>query len=217
MAYQAPEEWLKMLRKQAAPREGIHITDLLGCPRKKRLLEEGAEVDLAALEARLEGSLIHDGLERANPDGAELPVRLSAFGLDLVGRMDRLDGDTVVDYKGGKSRPPDAPYAEWVWQAQMYRRALKEPTRGYRIWKKAPVGWRQYDWQGPLATEADLGAMRPHDGAFTVLELATQLASGKPAAQLPMVGATQKIGKKSACEYCECRAACEACVPEVDL
>ena len=62
-----------------------------------------------------------------------------------------------------------------------------------------------------------LAEFRPHGGAFTTAEIAGQVVSKLPAASLPLVGATQKIGAGTACEYCEVAGPCGEIGAEIDL
>ena len=221
-----PPEWDELLRGQAMPRRGVHVTDCLGCPRRKRLVVEGAAIDLPKLEARLSGSILHHALAKVKPETAEIDVGGTLFGLDIVGSIDRIaDGFTVtVDYKAGEGKGagrtiPDAPYAEEVWQQETYRYLLEQAgneTTGWTIYYRWDKAWYAYDHTGPVWTEAALGDFRPHGGAYSAREIAHQCASETPAAALPLVGATQKIGKGTACDYCEVVGPC-ADATEIEL
>ena len=223
-----PPEWELLLADQAKPRPNLHVTDCLGCPRRRRLVEEGAPVDLARLEARLTGTILHRALAEKNPETAEVPVSGRLFGLNVVGSIDRLEDGFTVDYKAGESKGkdrkiPEAPYAEEVWQQEAYRFLLfwhDKPfvsTIGWRIYYRWDKTWYVYEHVGPVWTEAKLAEFRPHGGAFTAAEIAGQVVSKLPAASLPLVGATQKIGAGTSCDYCEVALPCGQIGAEVDL
>ena len=222
-----PPEWIELLVEQAKPRKGLHVTDCLGCPRRRAGLAEGWTVDLARLDARLVGSIMHAKLATRGCC-SETPVSGKLFGYDIEGSVDRIEhggpGELVftADYKTSEEyRPiPQAPYAEQVWQQECYRYLMDQVgkrTDGWRIYYRKPGKWACYEHIGPLWTEDELAAFRPHGGAFTTAEIAAQCVSGLPAASLPLAGASQKIGKLSACEYCELQVACNGAGVEVEL
>lgn len=220
-----PPEWESLLAQQAKPRTGLHVTDCLGCPRRRALSRENVPIDLTRLEARLFGTLIHSALSTVNPETAEVPVSGVLFGLQIVGSIDRIDNGFTVDYKAGEDKGngralPDAPYPEEVWQQECYRYLLYErecPTLGWRIYYRWGKDWYVYEHIGPVWTEDKLGAFRPHGGAFTAAEIAGQCASDAPASSLPLVGATQKIGRATACDWCEVGGPCREAGNEVEL
>ena len=224
-----PPEWELLLADQAKPRTGLHVTDCLGCPRRRRLVEEGAPVDLARLEARLTGTILHRALAEAKPETAEVPVSGVLFGLQIRGNIDRIEdaeqGSVTVDYKTGEGkgkdrRLPEAPYAEEVWQQEGYRfirLKMGFATVGWRIYYRWDKVWYVYEHIGPIWNEAKLAEFRPHGGAFTTAEIAGQVVSKLPAASLPLVGATQKIGAGTSCDYCEVALPCGQIGAEVDL
>lgn len=242
-----PAEWTELLRRSAQPRTGLHVTDCLGCPRRLALLKEGAEPDLSRLEARLSGTLLHAGLSDVDAFHAEVPVYGRLFGLDLVGSVDRIEWDGgkvfTTDYKSSdNSKMPDAPYPDQVIQQEIYRRLLADmpewehlsmipdpprnrarylvergSTDGFRIYFRRAGQWGRYEHIGPVWSESELAAFRPHDGAFTTAEIAGQCVSGKKAAELPLVGATQRIGAGTACSYCEVGGPCGQAGSEVEL
>lgn len=225
-----PPEWDHLLREQAKPRTGLHVTDCLGCPRRLAGLREGWEVDLSSLDARLAGSIVHLALSRVNPDTAEVHVSGPLVGVSVVGSIDRLEfderGTFTCDYKTSEDdkpgRVPSAPYPDQAWQQEAYRYLLSLRgglgiTVGWRIYYRRGGKWAMYEHIGPVWTLEALAAFRPHDGAFTTAEIASQCVSDLPAAQLPLVGASQKIGAGSACSYCEVEGPCNNVGSEVEL
>ena len=222
-----PPEWNTLLANQAKPRTGLHVTDCLGCPRRRAGLAEGWPVDLAKLESRLMGTILHGALATISPETAEIAVAGTLFGHQIVGSVDRMGTDDdgfpfTCDYKTseGGAPLPDAPYQDQVWQQEAYRRLLwldDKPTAGWWIYYRRGGKWSKFEHIGAVWNEKALGEFRPHEGAFTTRELAGQCASNTPAASLPLVGATQKMGKGTSCEYCEVQAACDAAGMEIEL
>ncbi len=235
-----PAEWGQLLRQQAAPRVGVHVTDCLGCPRRKALAKSGAPVQLDRLEARLNGQMLHRLLGEVDRDTSEWRVHGNLFGQFLVGSVDRLrepepgelsgpvaPGLRVFDYKGekaeGKSRKPDGVYPEQAWQFEVYRYLLAGmgiPTVGWTCWFRYGAEWLDFSHDGPVRTEEELAAFRPHGGAYNCQELATmagEVEGGTPPSSLPLVGQTMKLGKGTSCDYCEMEEACKETAIMVDF
>lgn len=218
-----PSEWTELLRRQAGPRTGLHVTDLLACPRKKAGLEAGWPVQLDRLEDRLLGSIAHSALATVNPESAEIPVVFGFAGLQIVGSIDRLVDGRVIDYKrpgeedrerGKKARKPDGPYPEQVWQAEMYRFGLAQmdsQTDGWTIWIRESGRWVGFEHTGDGWTEAELLDFRPSGSAMTVRDVTDfykNLGPDTRAEDYQLTGLTMKVGNKMACDYCEIQEAC---------
>lgn len=232
-----PAEWRLLLIQQAIPREGVHVTAALGCPRRDALLRHGAEFDPARLEARLNGQILHRMLETVAPETAEVGVHGPFLGLPLViGKADRVrepepgelskpvaPGKRVFDYKGekagGKSRRPTGPWPEQVWQFEAYRFLLAKmgvETAGWTVWYRYGEEWIDFSHDGPLWAEEKLAAFRPHGGAWTAGELAhlsQMVADGTEPGDIPMVGASMQMGSQTLCAWCEAEEACKATAP----
>lgn len=224
----APAEWGELLARSTAPRVGIHVTDLIGCPRRKRGGEEGWPADLSKLEARMFGTILHGAMSTIRPLRAEVPVRFPLGGAEIVGSADRLEesdnGFLTCDYKTSEEsswgKLPEAPYDTQVFQQESYRFGLDymgQYTAGWRIYYRKGGKWACFEHIGALWTESALLAFRPSGSAFSVADNLAMLVSGAKAPALPLVGATQKIGKGTACEWCELREPCDAAGYEVEL
>lgn len=220
-----PDYAAAVLRDSQKPRvEGIHVTQVLGCPRRTAIEQSvDVAVDPLAYNAMLGGSAWHKLMETASarPELCEVEVAGTINGVRIVGVVDRLHPPTAIsDWKttsdwaekwlkqpaaqgGGMKRDHLAQmslYAELVEQTQHWR-----PIHGiawYRMQKSIlPFAEKLWDLQTTLA-------YKPVDGSYTVSDLIAQAAGGISWSDLPLVGETQRYGAKSACDYCAVRETC---------
>lgn len=218
---QAPE-YLAMLEASARPRSGNHVTDCIGCPRRRALQREGVPQDLPRLKAVSFGSLMHRGIGTQ-----EVGVLLQLGGHKLIGSMDRVDRDAnglvVADYKCPNAdsfvwgvKANGFPKPEHVWQIEAYRLALQqrgEQTRGGRIIYMAHTSRKwpatvEALWESPIVSEADLLAFTPFEGPWSVAAIMAYFDA--PADNIPLIGATWPMGKdKTSCDYCEVELTCK--------
>lgn len=204
--------------------EGIHVTQLLGCPRRGAIeVQADLYVDPLGYNAMLGGTAWHKLMEAATnkPELCEVDVEGVIEGVRIVGTVDRLhpptaisDWKTTSDFAGKWLMKPKAEgggmkddhlaqmslYAELVEQTQHWR-----PTHGiawYRT-QKEMLPFAEALW--PLGKVLDY---KPVSGECAVGELLEQLKSDSHWTELPMVGETQKYGTKLACDYCSVRDLC---------
>jgi hypothetical protein len=221
---EAPAKWQQMLADSAKPRTGLHVTDLIGCPRKRALLAEGAEQDVMRLKAVTWGSLLHKGYGTD-----ERKVSMTLGGYDLVGSIDLLadEGIVVADLKfpnaEGFIRKVASksgmkfPEAEHVWQVEMYRLGLLQEgvlTSGGAIHYGAHSSgkwpaWVTCEWTGAVADEEALLDFQPLDGPYSVRQIAAYC--GQPVDSIPLVGSTWPFGDKgkTACDWCAVELSCK--------
>jgi hypothetical protein len=198
------------------PREGIHVSTLLGCPRATAIKQNAPlAVDPLRMNAVTTGQAWHAYMYKASIDQPSTEFEVAGYiaGVPVCGRVDRLRDDVIEDWKHGSdfsikytkegAKPAHQAqlsiYAELISQEPMAVR----PTRG-RIWHHSSVDGKD----AMKAIEFDLWpieqvlAFRPHDGAFTVLELLKQAASKGPWTELLLAGESMRFGTKSMCDYC---------------
>lgn len=204
--------------------EGIHVTQLLGCPRRGAIeTQAGLYVDPLAYSAMLGGTAWHKLMEThsRHPHLCEVDVAGVINGVRVVGTIDRLhpptaisDWKTTSDFAGKWLNKPKAEgggmkddhlaqmslYAELVEQQLGWR-----PTHGIAWYKmqKEMLPFAEELW--PLGRVLDY---KPVSGEYAVGELLEQVAGEWPWEELPLVGETQKYGNKLACDYCAVRELC---------
>lgn len=230
----APARWNQLLAEAGVPRSGLHVTDSLGCPRKRALILSGSPIDYSRLESRLFGTALHGLLEEPENPGSEVDVTLQLGGHSLIGRADVLDGAVVADYKGKGSdsfvwavKKKEGPPPEHVWQVEAYRLGFAQSgkdTTGGRVhhgawtsgkWPK----WVTWEWSGPVYGEEALLGFRPHGGSYTVADiLSIRAADSKDPAEIPLVGSSMYFSENAPfCNYCEVQGPCGAIPYRVEL
>ena len=226
-----PPEWSELLRRQAAPRTGLHCTDLISCPRRRAAIAlDTWPVELKLLEARLFGNILHGARAGINPETSDVRGFGKLFGYSVVGSVDRMEREPdgrafTCDYKTGeedkRGRLPEAPYPAQVFQQEAYRYLLNNDstikTSGWRIYYRRNGGWKCYEHVGPVWTEDQLGDFKPGDGRYTVRDIAELAMTVTDPALCPMVGETIPIGKGTSCDYCEVAGPCKAAGLEIEL
>lgn len=210
---------------------GIHVTSVLGCPRKGAI-EQAADVHVDPLtyNSILGGTAWHKLMEVSSnrPELCEVEVRGVVGDVELVGKVDRLHPPTAIsDWKvtsewaekwlnkpagdGGGMKP------EHLAQMSLYSE-LVEQTLGWRPeygianyrTHKAILPFTERLWDLPTVL-----AFQPLSGDYTVAELIQMAAWSSDRgsttecwAELPLVGETLKYGNKTACDYCSVREVC---------
>lgn len=207
---------------------GIHVTDIIGCPRKAAMqVSADVAIDPLTYNSLLGGTAWHGLMAGAGPEGlCEVEVRGAVAGVQLVGRVDRLHPPLAIsDWKvtsewaekwlnkpkaeGGGMKP------EHLAQLSLYAE-LVEQAFGWRP-VKGTVWYRTHKTQLPF-TERLWGLdevldFHPLGGEYSVAELITQAAVGiehKHWQDLPLAGESMAYGQKSACDYCSMREPCWA-------
>jgi hypothetical protein len=211
--------------------DGIHVTDVLGCPRKAAIQAiANVHVDPLAYNSILGGTAWHAQMRAASnkPELCEVDVSGIVGGTMLVGRVDRLHPPTAIsDWKvtsewtekwlskpkdeGGGMKPEHLAqmslYAELVEQSLGWR-----PLHGIAWYRthKTMLSFTELLW--PL--DRVLG-FHPLGGDYSVAELIGQAAwsldCGTTAEcwqELPLAGESMKYGAKLACDYCAMREPC---------
>lgn len=204
--------------------EGIHVTEVLGCPRKSAIQATAdVHVDPAGYNSLLGGTAWHHLMEISSkrPELCEVEVSGVVGGVELVGRIDRLHPPTAIsDWKvtsewaekwlnkpkvegGGmkaEHRAQMSLYAELVEQSLGWR-----PTHGI-VWYRTHKAMLPFS--EPLMSVDEVLAFRPLDGDYSVAELIQQAAAGDKWQVMPMAGQSMAYGQKSACDYCSYRETC---------
>lgn len=205
-------------------RVGIHVTDVLGCPRKSAITTAAdVFVDPLGYNSILGGTAWHKLMETASakPELCEVEVWGAVMGVQLVGTIDRLHPPTAIsDWKTTSEwaekwlNKPKAEgggmKAEHLAQMSLYAE-LVEQTQGWR--PVHGVAWyRTHKTMLPFAEKLwDLPtvlAFRPLDGDYSVAELIEMVGDGVRWHELPLVGESMKYGTKTACDYCSVRETC---------
>lgn len=214
---------------QKVRQPGIHVTSVLGCPRKAAM-EGGADVyaDPLTYNAILGGTAWHGLMAGAGPDDlCEVEVWGAVGGVQLVGKVDRLHPPAgISDWKVTSewaekwlSKPKDEGggiKGEHLAQLSLYAE-LVEQTLGWRpvegtVWyrtHKAILPFTEQLWG--LSTVLDF---HPLGGDYSVAELIEQAAmpdewgTNDVWRDMPLAGESQSYGQKSACDYCAVRETC---------
>ena len=209
-------------QKQRA--EGVHVTSILGCPRKGAI-EGNADVyiDPTAYNSILGGVAWHRLMETAsnNPELCEVEVAGVINGVRLVGKVDRLHPPTAIsDWKvtsewaekwlGKPKGEGGGMKAEHLAQLSIYGELVEQtfnwrPEYGvanYRTHKTIlPFTEKLWDLKTTLA-------FYPLGGDFSVAQLIQQAANQQPWQLMPMAGQSMNYGQKTACDYCAVREFC---------
>jgi len=96
-------------------RSGYHVTDLIFCLRKKYFEVKGVDAkrNHRIAIAGLLGTSLHMGIEYG-----ELFTEVRAERNGIVGTVDMIDGEYVVDFK--TTRGPPEPREHWIYQLMAY-------------------------------------------------------------------------------------------------
>lgn len=205
--------------RAAQPTGTVRVTMGLGCQRRHAIeASEGYAVDPLDLLAPMTGTAWHRAVEGA--EGSEVPVAGTLAGMRVEGRVDRLRGDLIEDWKCQETgslkylRQDDGSYRakpEHVVQVSLYaelaeQSGLRRPTRGI-IWVKEfkrmqPVPTSL--WPVEKALE-----FHPLGGNYSVSDLYRQSSAANSWQGMPKAGESQMYGAKSACNWCSVRNLCQ--------
>jgi len=208
-------------------REGLHVTDALGCPRKAAIQKsEPYALDPLSMNPAETGKAWHGHMEKAATEAArdhlvEVEVSGTIAGLKVTGRVDRLhpEAKAILDHKhqndfASKYAAEGAKPAHTA-QLSLYAE-LVEQTFGWR--PAFGIVWYHWSGSGAKAMKAirvelmslqEALAHHPYDCEFSVAQLLGQAASGKRWQDLPLAGETITFGKKTNCDYCPVAAICK--------
>ncbi len=205
-------------------REGVYVTNVLGCPRKAAIESfVDVYVDPLGYNSRLGGAAWHKLMEQSSdhPELCEVPVGGRVEGVELVGRIDRLHPPTAIsDWKVtsewaekwlNKSKAEGGGIKdEHLAQMSLYGELVEQsfgwrPTHGI-VWyrtHKAVLHFAEELWDLPTVL-----AFHPLGGDYSVAELLEMSASKIWWEDLPLAGESMKYGQKMACDYCSVRDVC---------
>lgn len=210
---------------------GIHVTSIIGCPRKAAMESSAAVyIDPLTYNSLLGGTAWHGLMEAASsrPDLCEVEVRGVVGGVGLVGKVDRLHPPTTIsDWKVTSewaekwlNKPKDeggGMKAEHLAQMSLYAELVEQalgwrPAIG-RVWYRTHKNHLPFD--EPLWSLDQVLAFHPLDGDYSVAELISQAAWSADCGttpecwqELPLAGESQKYGTKLACDYCAMKEPC---------
>ena len=215
-----PKAWAERCAGyNAEVRRGIHVTDLVNCPRKGALSIDGyMGVAASGNEATSWGSALHELV-----GAVEVPVALTLADVDITGSADKIEDGIVIDYKFPNTDSyywivkANAPKPEHVWQVEAYRLGLSQmgaETAGGRVQYGAHSSgkwpnWLGFEWRGPVQSEDAILAFSAFDSPYTVADILHMAAGNLSVDDIPLVGGTMKFGKeKTMCDYCEFAVPC---------
>lgn len=216
---------VRMQEDGQTDRTGVRVTHGLGCPRRSVIqATEPFAVDPTESNAALTGTAWHALMEKSGPpEHCEVEVKGEINGIAVSGKMDRVRGDVIEDWKhiGDfqlKYRREDGVKPEHVAQASiyaelLYQSRLQQATR-CRIWYHTSKGGK--DAMVPITADLmPIGQalqVKPYGGEYTVHELYEQadmaLNRGADWRKLPLAGQSMSFGPKTMCDYCSVRSIC---------
>lgn len=122
--YNLPQALVNLTKEKEYQDHRYSITELLNPTREILLLRKHAkeiEVDVSDTISALFGSAVHKLLEEADSENAEVKMEYQLGEDIIVGITDKMDGDTVVDYKTcSVSKIQKQDFSEWRDQALGY-------------------------------------------------------------------------------------------------
>ena len=215
-----PDYAAAVLASANKDRPGVHVSTILGCPRKAAIeATEPYSVDPMTMNAMETGTAWHAHMEKSSVSPKDCEVQLDGFvaGIRITGKTDRLEPPTTVcDWKHGgdfskkyaKEGPKETHQAQLSLYAELCSQTLGwRPTIG-RIWHHFSGQDKDamFPSEFPIWALEKVLAFRPGGGTYTVLQLLQQ-ANGYFSGHLswetlPLAGETHMYGQKTACNYC---------------
>lgn len=226
-------------RASQEDRVGVRVSHGLSCPRRAAI--EAAEdyyVDPLSMNAALTGTAWHEMMESAgaskcfDPDrSVEAEVAGTIAGINLTGRIDRLRGDLIEDWKhkndfDKRHRDIGGADPEHVTQLSLYaelaeQSGLRRPSRAI-VWYHYSVNSGLVPKPVDLMSISEALEVKPYGGSFAVHQLLRQADSAFNSTPLspdlnygpvswnllPLAGSTMSFGSKSMCSYCSVESIC---------
>ena len=208
-------------------KRAIGVTDLVsGCPRAAAIKHTVPyAVDPLALNSPMTGMAYHQYIALAsNSKEVEVKVAGKVEGVEVITSVDRLRKHRLLieDHKhrndyAGKYDKRDGSKAEHVAQLSLGAE-LVEQTLGWRpmrgtIWAHYTGAVGLYPMPVPtLLSLSDVLEFKPWKGDATVRDHLAAMERWRKGemqwSDLPLFGEAQKIGDKTACDYCPARVPC---------
>lgn len=197
--------------RNTQPEGIVRVSHGLSCPRRAAIEQaEGYALDpLDALPAS-SGTAWHAWVEPHGKPWTEVEVEGVLGGVRVRGKMDRVRGDTVEDWKTVQFMPKEAYKPEHRVQTSFYGHMAGGKTRG-RIWYKTHFDQRAVEF--PLMPVEEALEFKPYGGEYTCAELYVQaervFTKGERWQDLPLAGRSMTFGNgKTLCDWCGVRETC---------
>ena len=122
--YNLPQALVNLVKEKEYQENRYSVTELLNPTREILLTRKHAkeiEVEVSDTITALFGSAVHKLLEEADSNNAEVKLEYQMGKYTIVGITDKIDGDTIVDYKTcSVSKIQKQDFSEWRDQGLAY-------------------------------------------------------------------------------------------------